>query len=498
MADAKYVAQVIRDLNEVYKPHEGQLAIGRALFGEGKRFVGAECGRNFGKTDVLGSILYRWAMLIPEEQFYYCAPFLNQATELVWESGRLPGFLKHLEKRYVQQIYDSDKRIVFKNGSFVKLLGSDNYETARGLKPKGVGYDEYKDFDYRFAKRMRDNLAAKKAGIVIVGTPPPEEDHFFCQTMDDFKVRKGGAYFNFPTYNEATKTSINPYLDPLEIEEERQSAIRRGEYAEFQREWLAMRVRGGADAIFPMIELPPLDPFEKKYVGTSKHCIKYDEIMKEIRRRPKDWEFFTAYDAGTVTCFAVLFMGVNKYDRRVVCLDELYVTDQAKTTTDQIYPEAIIKMEEIDWREENWLESYDNAAAWFGTEVMHLYNKNILPCEKDVQKKEEKLSLIKDMLLQGLLFFTDRTQNLMKEMANYYRDDKGKIPKKNDHLIDCLRYNLNAAHYTRIEIQRKVVDPEARRVFKLNRSSIYEASDDSPDEPSVAEEFERILRRANQ
>jgi hypothetical protein len=486
--DAKYVAQVIKDINEVYKPHPGQKLIGQAIFGEGARYVGVECGRNFGKTDVLGSILYRWGMLIPEEQFYYCAPFYNQASELVWESGRLPNFLKHLEKRYVAHIYDSDRRVLLKNGSFIKLLGSDNHQTSRGLKPKGVGYDEYKDFDYRFDKGMRDNLAAKKAPIVIVGTAPKEQDHFFYTTMDDFKVRKGGRYFNFPS-------SVNPHIDPDEIEEARLSAIRRGDYAEFQREWLAMRVFGGADAIFPMLELPPLEPFEKKYVGTSRHVIKYDDIIREIRKRPKDWEFFTAYDAGTVTCFAVLLMAVNKFDRRVICLDEIYEQDQAKTTTDQIYPQALEKMEEIEWREDSWLESYDNAAAWFGTEVMHLYNRNILPCEKDVQKKEEKLALIKDMLINGLLQITDKCQNLLKEMANYYRDDKGKIPKKNDHLIDCLRYNLNAAHYTRIEKIRKPVDQEQRKVFKLSRSSIYEPSDDSPDHISVAEEFEKIIRR---
>ena len=30
--------------------------------------------------------------------------------------------------------------------------------------------------------------------------------------------------------------------------------------------------------------------------------------------------------------------------------------------------------------------------------------------------------------------------NLLKELSLYHRDDKGKIVKKNDHLIDAMRY----------------------------------------------------------
>lgn len=489
---------VLKDLSEVYTPHPGQLLMGRAVFGDKVQYVGGENGRNWGKTDFLGYILYRWALLHEGEQFYYCAPFYNQAAELVWFSGRLPAFLKNFEKKYVEHIYDTDKRILLKNGSFIKLLGSDNHQTARGLKPKGVGYDEYKDFDVRFDEGMRPNLIAKKAPLVIIGTPPKETDHFFCKTMDDFKVRKNARYFNQPTH-------VNPHIDREWLKDEEDSYRRRGDYAEFQREYLAMRVRGGKDAIFPMLELPPVDPFDKvygdlpKYTGETKHFISYDKVLKEIQRRPRDWEFIDIYDAGTVACFAVLLLAINRFDRRVIAMDEIYERDQMKTTTDQIYPIAKEKMDEINWREEDWDGTYDHAASWFSTEVMHVYNRNLMPCEKDVQKKEDKLGLIKDMLLfkaYPLFQMTERCQGLAFEMSNYYKDENGKIPKKNDHLIDCLRYGLNHNKYSRIEIVRRPVDEEGRRIFKLSKDN-YEPSDDDPDNISIAEQFEQILRRAN-
>jgi hypothetical protein len=37
--------------------------------------------------------------------------------------------------------------------------------------------------------------------------------------------------------------------------------------------------------------------------------------------------------------------------------------------------------------------------------------------------------------------------NLKKELALYHRDDTGKVVKKNDHLMDCMRYLVRAIPY---------------------------------------------------
>jgi hypothetical protein len=39
-------------------------------------------------------------------------------------------------------------------------------------------------------------------------------------------------------------------------------------------------------------------------------------------------------------------------------------------------------------------------------------------------------------------------------MSTYATDDDGKIPKKNDHAIDSLRYLMNAAHLSTVPRER--------------------------------------------
>lgn len=387
------------------------------------------CGRKWGKTELCVYTLYRWALTVPNGQFYYIAPFYNQAAEIIWKPGRLQTFLGDLAPKYISAIHETDRRITFKNGSFIKLVGSDNFEAGRGFNPDGAVGDEYKDSDYRFYEGFIPNLIAKKAPILLVGTPPETFDHFFVRTEEDYKKDPRGAYFKRSTWT-------NPYIDKEELELEKQSAIAKGEWAKYMREIEAEIVPGGANAIFPMLEIPRYDE-AGNFVGESRH-VKNFQSLYGAQGQPgvsyKDWEFFAAYDPGSALCFAGLFAAVNKFTRQCVILDELYVTDRNKTSTRQIYPAAMNKMnllcDRVDWR-----ETYDYAAAWFQNEVQTEFRRNLIPCVKDIGKKEVKLSVIKDFLLTDRLIISDRCKNLISEMATYSTDEHGRIPKKNDHCI---------------------------------------------------------------
>jgi hypothetical protein len=118
--------QVLADLHATFKPHKGQINIGHAVFSENKKRIFIECGRKFGKTEIVLYCLYRWAMLYPNSYCYYIAPYKDQIKDLIWANGRLPYFLpESMMKKYGITINNSDFRVIFGNGSFIRCDGAD-------------------------------------------------------------------------------------------------------------------------------------------------------------------------------------------------------------------------------------------------------------------------------------------------------------------------------------------------------------------------------------
>ncbi len=90
-----------------------------------------------------------------------------------------------------------------------------------------------------------------------------------------------------------------------------------------------------------------------------------------------------------------------------------------------------------------------------------------MPTAKHLHKKENGLSLCKDQMLYKSITFTDRMQKLKWEIQQYVRTDKGDIPKKNDHLIDCWRYLNAAANYDMNAVIEKKKEEDPRRGYSL-------------------------------
>ena len=81
-----------------------------------------------------------------------------------------------------------------------------------------------------------------------------------------------------------------------------------------------------------------------------------------------------------------------------------------------------------------------------GTRVMQKYESEdlvLFPADKSV---EAGLMEVLDRLSTGRLKIFSTLQNTLKEYRIYRRDEKGKIVKKNDHLMDALRYLIMGLH----------------------------------------------------
>lgn len=450
--DQHYI-QIMEDLNKPNfrgealglksRLHSKQIECLKPLYQEKKNLIMAACGRKFGKTDMSCYVLWRHALLNPGSACYYVGPEATHARKIVWDKQRVQKFLGKASSKYIKSVQNIAMKVQLTNGSFIQVIGSDNWQSANGLDPNFVVYDEFKAFNSRWHTEFNPNRTANRAPLVIIGTLPKVGDsnkEEYESVLEYAKHdKKNCSVFFYSTFD-------NPIMseDPATREGvEREIAIlrQRGEEDVVQREYYSKIIPGGSRAVFPMLE-------DKRHVKPQ------HDVIAEIERDRKKLEWFCITDPGTTTCFAGLIGCVNPYTRKIYLLDEIYEKDQSMTSVRMMYPRLEIMMKKYypgSDIHDDWVKVFDEAAAWFSNEVMQQYGVYFMPTEKHVHKKDSGLSLIKDILLHDLLVISDSCTNLFKEMQEYAKDDKGNIPKKNDHLIDCLRYFLGASNYSMVE-----------------------------------------------
>ena len=229
---------------------------------------------------------------------------------------------------------------------------------------------------------------------------------------------------------------MNPHISRDWLTNKKAELYRRGEGYIWEREYAAKRVRGGPNAVFPMFD-------------AAIHVVDHDTLIRTLWRDRKKLAWLVTADPGNATCFAVLFSAVNVYTKQIYHLDEIYVTTQADTSTSRIIPEIRRIRSELFPDSEackvEWQQQMDEAAAWFQTEALGSFDEYFAPTSKAQSKKDEGLSFIKDQLLSKKVTVSNRCNKLKWEVENYIADSSGKIPKRNDHLIDCWRYTNAAA-----------------------------------------------------
>jgi len=453
-----YYASVLDDIHEVFVPHAGQIIVGKALFYDGCNSVFLQCGRKFGKTKFCIYALYRYALTFPGSSCYYFAPFLKQAKEIVWANRSMQDFLpRDVKIKYGISENNSELRVSFSNGSFIKIEGADNHEAVAGINPHFVVVDELKDISNIFWEVMEPNLISNSAPILFAGSPPDNFDNLYCKLADE--CRKGAPkkfWVKMPT-------SKNPHISRDFLDDKHKNLIARGELDIWQREYLANIVVGGAKFIFPMMDESLIRPHE--------------ELIEKIKNYPKGFNYYAVFDPGIVGCFGVLIGAINKYTKEIYLLGEIYEKDQSKCTSRQIFSRAREIWRSIDPSDSKWNKIYDYAATYFELEVNMEFDEGIMPCIKDLKNKENRLSSIKQVLLDGKMFISDNCPMVYWEMSNYKKDDKGKIPKENDHLIDALRYMFNGDNYFSTEGTIPIVKTD-RRGYPMSQDDARSTEDE--------------------
>lgn len=480
-----------------FTPHAGQVVVNeqvlRPPYGKGVRRTFVRAGRNFGKSTDATYLAHMFALYNPGFRCYVLAPLYKQAKEIYWASNLLPNFLDvaGAKSPFISKIDQQDTRIEYFNGSFIKVDGSDNYDSARGWKPDFVAGDEFGNFDPRWFEVMVPNLQARNATLFLIGTPPrnPElpngQKHQYVQLDEEFQKRQAEGKDVFWYYAPSHVNSVL-YSTPegkQALADEEQRLTENNERYVWEREYLALIVSGGKHAIFPT--------FDK-----AKHLAPYDSLIDLIYKDPERFSYYCIADPGTKSTFAVLFIAYDSYSATPYLINSIYETDPYFCSVDSVMPKIITICNSIYPNIDKWTFAADSAAAWWIQEALDRYSIYFVPTEKRVGDKDEGISTIRDILsLRTGFIATPQCDPLTTELVNYATDTRGNYIKENDHLIDCFRYFLNLVRFV---LNERIHPSQAEKVFKGNvrpprgYSSSTSDSNDDIEEITLMPDYEYL------
>lgn len=494
MSNSKLRDQIIRDL---YTPrgdatkvgmesslHEGQIPIVRDVFDDNMDIVFAPCGRKFGKSFTAGHCAWRFALFNPNSAIYIVCPEISQAKKIYWDKFIIQRFLKGDTEKYIAGKPNNRELMVrFKNGSFIQLIGSENWAAANGLTPDLVIYDEFKVFHSQFHIEMNPNRAAKGAKLLIIGTQPKVGDRNKEQYEAIMKYVKENPDHCSLHIKTTWDNPINNLPNQKRAIERQIAELRaRGDEATVQREYYSRIVAGGSNAIFPM--------FIKEKFVKSKASLK-----DFVSQNENVLEFYITIDPANTDAYAGLLSAIHPRTKKVYILDEVYETKQENTVDSVVIPKILAKMQY--WAPnvppEDWVQTCDQAAKWAILNIADRYPMlSFMPTDKKPNDKIDGNNLIKDIFVHNLIEISDGCEWWIWEIENASLNDRGIIPKGNDHLWDCSRYMLKAAMYSMeeaFEAQRATYDTDEIRANRFRSATFDDQYSDAYDEWSVGDDF---------
>lgn len=166
-----------------YRPRPLQAEIHRGM--DTHRFGAVVCHRRFGKSVLAINHLQLAALscTLERPRFGFIAPTYSQAKSIAWDyllhySQDIPGVKARV----------SELSVTYPNGGQVRLFGSDNPDSLRGLYFDGVVFDEYGLQSPRiFAEVVRPALSDRQGWALFLGTPAGKNQFYevIRQAQDD-------------------------------------------------------------------------------------------------------------------------------------------------------------------------------------------------------------------------------------------------------------------------------------------------------------------------
>lgn len=453
ISDEEYLLyETIEGLHRNWTPHEIQAQIAEAIFYKGIKNIFVCAGRNVGKTEIAAYCGWRWSKQNPESQNYIFEPYAKQGREILWASKRIQTFGP---KEWVEGTNDTEMRLKFKNGSFIKVEGSDNSASMAGIKPKGlIVYDECKDHRNESITNFEPNRAAFDVPALFIGTPPEFHNHF-VDYMDMAKNSSDWLFIHAPTRS-------NPHISSKWLERKRLEMIAMGMEEDWLREYEAIFVKGGKKTIYPQwLKL------------------KYKKLEDVVPIDLHKWILVVALDPAATSIFGGSIFLHSPFSKKIIIIDEIYESEPYKMTAREINNTINEKIKPWKDKVKRIDYIYDEASAFFKNELQEVdSSKWLMPTQKSRFGVEGYINLVRSALNADLITVLESCVNTIKEHEEYSKDDNGRIPKANDHIINSLQYGIASLGLDFTETLEPREKPEEKRFYtfqeEFNKEESYE------------------------
>jgi len=105
--------------------------------------------------------------------YFYMGPYYNQIRQIIWEGmdGTGKKFTDYIPEELIEKTHNQDMRITLKNGSVIKLCGSDNIDSIVGTNPIGIVFTEFSLHKPEAWHYLRPILAENGGWALFNGTP---------------------------------------------------------------------------------------------------------------------------------------------------------------------------------------------------------------------------------------------------------------------------------------------------------------------------------------
>lgn len=114
-----------------------------AAFDNGARYLILEWHRRARKTTLAINLLIRECCRNPKSKYVYVAPTQVWARNVVWDDPTMIWDAMPLQEEISWKPHGQKMLITFGNGSMLKICGSDDPDTSRGIDASGVVLDEW-------------------------------------------------------------------------------------------------------------------------------------------------------------------------------------------------------------------------------------------------------------------------------------------------------------------------------------------------------------------